>query len=355
MLSICYGGTIRSRPSAKMMHGRGLHSARKGRVMPVCELCGSNDFVKTDGMFVCQGCQTKYTLEEAKKLPTSAPAGVPAPGDSNAPAAPTPAPTPAPAPSAAQDVPSAHGAISGLAAVAIGALLEALKAPQDFQPEVAGNAKDDARTLNNYIAQGWQMVIDEYRKLEHPTREDLDKVVVRAKECLVALDNAAKIEPDKYVQNALIYTNCLEVVDSVRDLSCYEQKDGEWKRVLLPLGSSALDIPGQGESWKSKRDAHAASIEEEYLQMHPEEVSLRQDLEAQEAKISAQLDELKDEKRSKGFFNFSEKREVKERMAPVKEQLGQVQKQLRVLDGSVDAYVNERLGDLAKSFTLLRF
>lgn len=34
----------------------------------VCELCGSNDVVKQDGVFVCQHCGTKYTLEEARKL-----------------------------------------------------------------------------------------------------------------------------------------------------------------------------------------------------------------------------------------------------------------------------------------------
>lgn len=33
-----------------------------------CELCESTDFLKEDGMFVCQGCGTKYTVEEAKKL-----------------------------------------------------------------------------------------------------------------------------------------------------------------------------------------------------------------------------------------------------------------------------------------------
>ena len=33
-----------------------------------CELCGSGDLVKTDGMFVCQHCGTKYTPEEASKL-----------------------------------------------------------------------------------------------------------------------------------------------------------------------------------------------------------------------------------------------------------------------------------------------
>ena len=34
----------------------------------VCEMCNSNDLVKQDGMFVCQSCGTKYTVEEAKKL-----------------------------------------------------------------------------------------------------------------------------------------------------------------------------------------------------------------------------------------------------------------------------------------------
>lgn len=33
----------------------------------ICELCGSSDLVKSDGMFVCQECGTKYTVEEAKK------------------------------------------------------------------------------------------------------------------------------------------------------------------------------------------------------------------------------------------------------------------------------------------------
>ena len=33
-----------------------------------CELCGGTNLVKQDGMFVCQDCQTKYTVEEAKKM-----------------------------------------------------------------------------------------------------------------------------------------------------------------------------------------------------------------------------------------------------------------------------------------------
>ena len=33
-----------------------------------CEMCGSTDFVKQDGLFVCQHCGVKYTVDEAKKF-----------------------------------------------------------------------------------------------------------------------------------------------------------------------------------------------------------------------------------------------------------------------------------------------
>ena len=33
-----------------------------------CEMCGGNDILKQDSLFVCQSCETKYTVEEAKKL-----------------------------------------------------------------------------------------------------------------------------------------------------------------------------------------------------------------------------------------------------------------------------------------------
>lgn len=34
----------------------------------VCEMCGSGNILKQDGFYVCQSCDTKYTVEEAKKL-----------------------------------------------------------------------------------------------------------------------------------------------------------------------------------------------------------------------------------------------------------------------------------------------
>lgn len=33
-----------------------------------CEMCGSTDLIKQDGVYVCQSCGTKYSVEEAKKL-----------------------------------------------------------------------------------------------------------------------------------------------------------------------------------------------------------------------------------------------------------------------------------------------
>lgn len=34
----------------------------------VCEMCGGNDLIKENGVYVCQNCGTKYSIEEAKKL-----------------------------------------------------------------------------------------------------------------------------------------------------------------------------------------------------------------------------------------------------------------------------------------------
>lgn len=33
-----------------------------------CEMCGSTDIIKQDGVFVCQSCGIKYSPEEAKKM-----------------------------------------------------------------------------------------------------------------------------------------------------------------------------------------------------------------------------------------------------------------------------------------------
>jgi len=34
----------------------------------VCEMCGGTDLLKQDGVFICQSCQTKYSVEEARRM-----------------------------------------------------------------------------------------------------------------------------------------------------------------------------------------------------------------------------------------------------------------------------------------------
>lgn len=41
-----------------------------------CEMCGSTDLLKQDGIFVCQSCGTKYSVEEARKMMIEGPVDV---------------------------------------------------------------------------------------------------------------------------------------------------------------------------------------------------------------------------------------------------------------------------------------
>ena len=34
----------------------------------VCEMCNSNDIIKQDGLYTCQNCGTKYSVEDATAL-----------------------------------------------------------------------------------------------------------------------------------------------------------------------------------------------------------------------------------------------------------------------------------------------
>ena len=42
----------------------------------VCEMCGGADLVKQDGVFVCQNCGTKYSVEEARKMMMEGPVSI---------------------------------------------------------------------------------------------------------------------------------------------------------------------------------------------------------------------------------------------------------------------------------------
>ena len=42
----------------------------------VCEMCSSPNLIKKDGMYVCENCGTRYTVEEARKLMIEGPVDV---------------------------------------------------------------------------------------------------------------------------------------------------------------------------------------------------------------------------------------------------------------------------------------
>lgn len=46
----------------------GIKFEEKEMKQLVCEMCGSTDLIKQDGVFVCQNCGTKYSVAEAKKM-----------------------------------------------------------------------------------------------------------------------------------------------------------------------------------------------------------------------------------------------------------------------------------------------
>ncbi|MBP3894036.1 MAG: hypothetical protein J6D34_08355 [Atopobiaceae bacterium] len=281
-----------------------------------CELCGSTDFVKDQGVFVCRGCGCKYTLEEARDVMAQA---AEAEAASQAHAAQPPQPP-------------------------------AMDSAVDFSPQIA-NGLQGAQAANNYICQGWRLLLDDYKRLEHPTKQQQDDLGRWAREVLVLLENAARLDPENHLQALLILGNCKTIADQAHQTEYYDKdSEGKWHR-----HSFALDVktPGQAASWEDLIRFHKGFLRERYLNNHPDEVDERAALVAQRETLEAQLAELKDEKRSKGFFNFAEKREVKDRMKPYKEELSQVNRQISELDGKVEAYIKQRVAELASGYVKL--
>ena len=99
-----------------------------------------------------------------------------------------------------------------------------------------------------------------------------------------------------------------------------------------------------------KDDAQLDAFQE-FLDAHPEIVARQQELAQRESELNEILGELKDEKRSQGFFNFSGKREVKERMAPYKEELGQINREQSDYEKQMRDYAENKLRSVCPQFT----
>ena len=169
------------------------------------------------------------------------------------------------------------------------------------------------------------------------------------------LDDAARTDPNNDLLSLLIYENCKEIASSAKGTYHYVQdSEGNWKRKSLDF-SVKVEIPGQRESFDSLISAHRKVIEQRYLDAHPDEVLQRERLVAQAEEINGRLNELKSEKKSHGFFDFSGKREVKDRMKPVEQELRDVRGQISDLDRKVDKYVDQCLRELGQDHIRLDF
>ena len=305
-----------------------------------CELCGSTNFVKDGGVFVCQGCGMKYTLEEAQRMMAAQQA------------------------QAQQQQTTTEAVLNAVAAVA-NAVISA-NAAQQGQPPILNSASDfhpnsfdvatiGAKETNNYACRAWQMILSDYKNIEHPTDAQQKVLVAQAVDCLTLLDDAAMVEPNNHLLALLVYENCKEIVSSAKGTYHYEKdEEGNWKRKSLDY-SVKVGIPGQKQSFDDRAKEHRKVIEQQYLDAHPDEVLERERYVAQMEEINGRLNELKSEKKSHGFFDFSGKREVKDRMKPVEEELRGVRGKISELDGRVDKYVEQCLRELGQSHVRLDF
>ena len=368
---------------------------------PVCDLCGSTDFTKAEGVFVCQSCGAKYSIEEARNLIKEVPES-PFAHVSNAlkdtsesplaqmggalkDASASPFDTLKDAANpiealkgdgsnpfdAIKDEPAslfgsnkgnaanpfealtggakeengvAFEALSGLGSMMSGSIKD-----DKFDPIALTTKTNDPKLINDYVCRGWCEALDEYKKIEHPDQEEQQKLVAVSKECLEALNMATTLDIGNIVQTAVIYDNCRQIVKSVKNTNFYTQNDdGSWRRNSLPL-STDFKVAGQSDAWDKVYEKIESMIEQEYYQVNPEELNARSQLATQEAQLQQELDELKSEKKSHGFFDFAGKREVKDRMAPVKDQLGEVRSQLNTISRRAQDYAELKINEYAQA------
>ena len=317
-----------------------------------CEICGTTNFVKEDGVFVCKTCGAKYTAEEARKSLQRL-------EDKEAEAA-----------KAKADAAKAKAEADAATAAVIAEQVKEMLAPQlyrasDFAPESLSVKMLSPGQLNNYACQAFQLLMSEYEALGHPSDLDQRNLVKKAKECLVLLDNAAMAEPENHLQDLLIYENCDEIVDAVRGTATWSQDaEGNWEKTTYGVSARDLEIPGQKDSWEKKATYHRDFVEVEWLNTHESEVARRRALEEEIAGNQAEITALKQEKKGLGFVaNIpllggllnSDAKDLNERMKPFKQQISALNGQISEIDRAKKDYVEDQLRTAGASLTRLDF
>ena len=294
-----------------------------------CVICGGTNLVMEEGVFVCKGCGAKYSVEEMRRMMN--------------------APEPKPSDVVSRTVAKAAAVVSGAAKA--GGLIMSRGA--EFNPDHVAGINDPV-VLANYATKAFGLLMDDYKALEHPLKERQGMLAARVREVLAILHRAALIDPNNHLQNLLIYKNCDKIVDKTTGTDYWEKNsEGEWKRRPFGLHDSDLKIPSQTESWEKLARREQDLVEVVWLDANPDLVQRRSELQGVADGLEAQIAELKDEKRSHGFFDFSGKREVKDRMKPIQDELAGINSQIRDIDRQMEGWVEENLRTLSATITRL--
>lgn len=308
----------------------------------VCELCGSTDFVKEGGLFVCQKCGMKYSLEDARRIMEEEKAkegkGVFVNAKEKLAEA-----------KAAKEAEEARKARARQAAARHDPGARVPAAAPKPKPQVGADPTvnpGDPVSLNNHACEVWKALLADFKKIEHPSKERREELAAKAVESLTVLRNAANLDPGNDVLNLAVFTNCCEIVDSVRDTKYWDKNsEGEWRSHSFSPDTK-LTLPHQTDSWTTMRDNCRASIKRDFMSANPELKAKRDDLSARAAELQAKLDELNEEKKSHSLFDFAGKGEVKERMKPYQNELGDVNSQIYAIDKQVTKYVEGLLSGM---------
>ena len=262
-----------------------------------------------------------------------------------------------------QDRRAAKAAVAGVEG-ALGVIGEVLSAVASENAAIAAPqpymGAGDPLSINNYVCEAFAEVVRDYERREHPGEDELRQVAEYAGVFLAALDRVATLDLDAHARNILVLDNCDEMMDWLKSSHYYVKKpeDGSWQRKMYQrsivpepdrrvLDGSFGDKDWRDIDWSRRADADREFLRSEYLNLHPETQQRGNELDARIAVVESELAELKDEKKSKGFFNFSAKREVKERMAPVKDQLSDLRAQRREIDEMADNHIDAQVRALA--------
>ena len=211
-----------------------------------------------------------------------------------------------------------------------------------------GYGMENVATINNRVCMQARRLIDDYRRIDHPTKARQQALGRQMAEQLSLLEQASTMAPDNPMINIIILENADRLMDMATRTQYYEKNsEGKWQSHSFGLRESDIRGSATVDSYEKMAKYYRNNLVSQWLQFNPQAEQQRAALEQQKAGLNAQLDELKAEKKGKGFFNFAEKGEVKSRMKPLQNQVAEINKQISAIEHQADRWIEEQLNACA--------